>query len=118
MGQILSEELFARLAPLAEAFAAQALIEARSIVQIDDGADEESIAGAAAVNAATVAFNALLRAIPLSDMGIMVAIGAVYGTALGSTDGDRRELHDIFQRQGAATLAEMAAMRMPAQGTA
>lgn len=82
------------------------------------GANPEEIAQARAVQTVIYAVTAILQSQPLNEFGVLVAMGAVSGTVLGQCDGDRKQLYAMFGRQMAASLAEVAAARLPAQGSA
>jgi hypothetical protein len=118
MGQIIPAEMLERMRPMVEALAQVALAEARPMTLIADGADEEATAAAIAVNAVNLAITALVQVIPLSDLGMAVALASVYGTLLGCADEHRGKLHEAFQAQTNATMAEIRAARMIPMGNA
>lgn len=119
MGQILAKEMLERLRQPAAALMAMAVDEARTITDIGEGADAESTEAAVAVNAITMVITTIMQIVPLSDLGMVVALASAYGTVLGSAAPEhRKQLHAAFQAQGKACLAEMVAARMLTVGNA
>lgn len=80
--------------------------------------EEEGYEQALTVQSVGLAVQAILQSVPLNQLGVILAMGSVYGTVLGQCDGDRMVLHKAFGRQVSATLAEVAAGRMTAVGEA
>ncbi len=118
MAQLISTETMATLHKAAADLVSESLRAAEAMVLVDEGATEDEIAQAIAVNAVTLAVSAILQSIPLNQLGVMAAMGTVSGTVLGQCVGDRAVLYAGFQKQMAATLAEVAAARMTPVGTA
>ncbi len=117
MGYLIPDDTMARLNELAAPLCDQAIRETQAVFA-DETAPAEDIAGAAAVNAAIFAVTSILRSLPLTQAGVIVAMGAISGTVLGQCEGDRALLYQMFKRQMAATLAEVAAGQMTPMGNA
>lgn len=118
MAQILSAETMERVNVAAQELARVANEEAAVLTFTGDGATDEGVEQARAVNAVVIAVSGILQTMPLNQLGVIVAMASTYGTVLGQCEGDRNLLHKAFQRQVAATLAEIAAARMKPMGTA
>lgn len=120
MAQIINPAIMDELRFLAAPLAKAAQSHADEITSNDPSAtsDPDAIASAEQITALSTAMSALLQCFPMTQAGVVVALGAVTGTVLGQCDGDRTLLYDMFKHQTAATLAEIVAARMPAVGTA
>ena len=117
MAQIIDPKTVERLA-----FAAAPFLEAchaEAVRLTLDDADAESLEAARYVQTIIIAMTAVLQGCPLNQFGVVVSIGAIYGTVLGQADPKaRRILHSAFDMQAKATLAEVAAGQMPHVGEA
>lgn len=78
----------------------------------------EELEQARQVQTVVFAMNAVLQSVNLSEFGALIAAAAVSGTIMGQCAGNRQTLYEIFRRQMAATLAEVAAGQMKPMGNA
>lgn len=120
MAQIINPLIMEELRMLAIPLTDAAKAHAPEITHNDPSvpANGTAVAEAEAITAVTATVSAVLQCFPITQGGVIVAMGAVCGTVLGQCDGDRAELYAMFKHQMARTLAEIVAARMPAEGHA
>lgn len=118
MAQQIAEDVMARLNAPAGDLLRVAVVEAENMTPDDPSASPEQRDVALAVTTVVMAMSAVFQSQPLSEAGMMLALGAVCGTVLGQCTSDPRALYGILNNQFAATLAEMSMAQIIPEGTA
>ncbi len=116
MAQHLPDELMDGLTTLAEPLMEAAGDAAKRLVWVAEDATDDDRVGAEVVQTFVVATQALLRGLPLTELGLIGALGALSGTVMGQCVGDKRHLYAAFNAQMARTMREVSDALKPVGG--